>query len=223
MPRTADDVELDELLRRLKKLKAKFPEEGSAATAGAGADGFAELEETFVRRVANAQELLKTMSASSDTISVTEQIRSRTNAHQEITAIAETVRKMSELIQQERKRKAKNKGKINDDELVRREVNIQTFTIKLNQLSQQLQKGRQGPRNELFEGYVPKTTLSRDQLFGTGPIGNSVNMAAARGAGVGFTEPAGGAGLSAEQQQSCARLFFFFFIPTKLCIVFFRT
>jgi hypothetical protein len=160
--------------------------------------------------VANVTEMLKATNSNSDTVSVTDQIRSRTNAHNEITAIADTVRKMGDLIQTERKKKAKGKGKISDEEMVRRELNIQTFTIKLNQLSQQIQKGRQGPRNELFEGYVPRTTISRDQLFGTGPIGqgaSQINMAAASRAGVGFTEPAGGASLSAEQQQSLAEIY----------------
>lgn len=190
--------------------QAKFPEEGSNAVAGSGVDGFAELEETFLRRVANATELLKNMSANSDTVSVTEQIRARTNAHAEITAISETVRKMSELIMKEYKLKAKSKGKLSDDELLRRDQNVKVFTIKLNQLSQQLMQGRQGARNQLFESFVPKTTLDRDALFGSGNGGGggagNLGAAAASRAGVGMSDP-GGEAMSAEQQQALAEIY----------------
>lgn len=216
MPRSSEDVELDELLRRLKKLKAKFPdEETGRGGATAGGDGFPELEDSFLRRVENVQGMLKEMKEKqSDTSSVTDQIRTRRNIHNEITAIAECVHKMNELILQEKRKKAKGRGKLTDEELVRREVNISSFQTMLGTLQRQMQRGGDKKDAEAALYGVPTTTLSRDQLFATttsvasGQAEAMRNANPAARAGVGSNEMmAPNGGLSGEQSAALAEIY----------------
>src|SRR5688572_12736169 len=112
MPRYADNVELDEMLRRLKKLKEKFPDEAGRGGANKE-DDFNDLEDGFLSRISNVQELIKNIgSGASDTKSITEQIRQKRNVHNELQAISEVLKKMKTMIDKEKKRMEKGKSKV---------------------------------------------------------------------------------------------------------------
>jgi len=211
MPRHGDNVELDDLLRRLKKLKEKFPEEGGDRSGARGEDGFNELEDQFLRRYNNAQAMMKQMTVASDTVSVTDTIRQRRNVHNEIAAIGDVIKKMSDLVNKERTRKARGRSsKVSDEELVRREGNMNAFANMLTTLQAEMRKLQGGGEAALlkeaaFASAVPRTTITREQLFSgasvSGPGGH-----AARSAGVGFDETKD-APLSGEHQQALSEIY----------------
>jgi hypothetical protein len=201
MPRHGDGVELDEMLRRLKKLKEKFPDDAGKGGAGKE-DDFNDLEDSFLRRISNVQEMIKNIGAGSDTKSITEQIRQKRNVHNELQGIADIMKRMGDMIEKERRRKKK---KVSDEEMQRRETNFQSF----QQLLKKVQDGLRKEKAQFGElDGVAKTTLSREDLFsGSGNAG-----LASRGAGIGMTPGEGGGGggggdggmggISAAQQQT---------------------
>ena len=202
MPRHNDGVELDEMLRRLKKLKEKFPDDSGKGGAGKE-DDFNDLEDSFLRRISNVQEMIKSIGTGSDTKGITDQIRQKRNVHNELQAIAEIMKRMNDMLEKERKRKKK---KVSDEEMQRRETNFQSFAQLLRKVQDGLRKEK--ARFGEVDG-IAKTTLTKDDLlFGTG--GGGTAGLASRGAGVGMAPGEGGGdgggggagGMSAAQQQT---------------------
>ena len=154
------------MLRRLKKLKEKFPDDAGKGGGGKD-DDFNDLEDSFLRRISNVQEMIKSIGTGSDTKSITEQIRQKRNVHNELQAIAEIMKRMNDMLEKERKRKKK---KVSDEEMQRRETNFQSFA----QLLRKVQEGLKKEKAKFGElDGVARTTLTKDDLL-FGPSGNGV-------------------------------------------------
>jgi t-SNARE complex subunit (syntaxin) len=180
---------VDDLLRRLQKLAERFPQESSPLGEG-GKDGFAELEEQFVRRYNNAQQLLK----AKDAMSATDTIRQRRNVQNEVQAMAETIKKMTDLVNKERTRKARGrKPKITDEELARLEANMSTFANMLTALQEEVRKSQGVGGALLKEAALPLTA-------------SATHERAVQRAGVGL-ETSGAPPLSAEHQQALQEIY----------------
>jgi t-SNARE complex subunit (syntaxin) len=215
MPRTSEDVELAELMRRLKKLEAKFPKSGSEGTTSGKEDGFPELEEQFIKRLENAKEMVKSLSTASETVTVTETIRQRRDVHNEVTGIADVVKKMRDTIIKEKKRRAKflqtGKG-LSPEELTRRETKLQAFAQMLQDLERQLRRDGDDKMamQEAEAKYLARTTISQGDLFGMANAagGNRGPLSAAEMAGIGFDHSSSGGtnGLTGEQSQAYAEI-----------------
>lgn len=205
MPRYGDALELDELLRRLRKLRAQFPEEKGQGGHRRGDNDFQELEESFLGRTQTVKEMIETItnSKNSDTKSITDQIRMKRNVHNELQGIGETMRKMQNLVEKEQRRKRKNKSRVSDEELARREENLKTFGGVFKNLQTVLMKEKEAFGN--LDQHVTRTAVTKEDLLGNLPPNGSdrkpTTMAsmAAQSAGIGMGG-GGYGGVTADQQ-----------------------
>lgn len=215
MPRHGDNVELDEMLRRLKKLKEKFPDNERGGGGSGKEDDFNDLEDQFLSRISNVQEMIKSIgSGASDTKSITDQIRQKRNVHNELQAIAEIMGRMKANIDKERKRKAKGKSKVSDEEMQRRETNFLSFTQLLEKVQEGLRKERDkfGTLDSVGRTAMTKEDLLSGAAGGGGPSAGGIAGMASRSAGIGVSDGGGGkdgggggggmSGISAAQQQT---------------------
>jgi hypothetical protein len=190
MPRHADAVELDEMLRRLESINERLPQNDRSGSNGSNktAVDFHVLRENFVKTFSDIQEMKKSLDeGASDLKSITNKIRQKRNIHKGLEELVGISKAMKQLIDKQRNSKSRRKNAVSSEEVSNWEIVYVSFLQILGKFQQDLQRGKFGDVNTALY-----TATSRDELLITASAGiggdpGGISVMAATNAGIGLT------------------------------------